>query len=49
MGLNSKGVGPDGKSIILDCATFNDIVALSNDSVFNMLALMAGSDCNTLL
>lgn len=48
MGMNSKGVGPDGRNIMLDWATFN-IMALSNDSVFNMLAQMADSDCNTLL
>lgn len=49
MGMNSKGVELDGRNAILDWATFNDIMALSNDFVFNMLVQMAGSDCNSLL
>lgn len=49
MGMNSKGVGLNGRNIILDWATFNDVMALNNDFVFNMLVQMAGSDGNSLL
>lgn len=49
MGMNSKGVELDGRNEVLDWAPFNDIMALSNDFVFNMLVQMAGSDCNSLL
>lgn len=49
MRMVPNGVGPDGRSIILDWATFYDAMALSNDSVFNMLAQMADSACDSLL